>query len=72
MKTSEYMLYVLMIILTTEVLQDEVQLPSRLEGVDEIDNKGMLHFLQNVPLCLGVSCVFSIAYDHSLNPAAEK
>ena len=53
-------------LLTAEVLQDEVQLAPRLEGVDEIHDERMLHFLQNVPLCLGVGRVLSIAYNHSL------
>lgn len=53
-------------LLTAEVLQDEVQLSPRLEGVDEIHDERMLHFLQDVPLCLGVGRVLSIAYNHSL------
>lgn len=54
------------LVLTTQVLQDEIQLPSCLEGVDEINNEGMLHFFQDVPLCLGVGRVLGIAYNHSL------
>lgn len=54
------------LVLTTQVLQDEVQLSSRLEGVDEINNEGMLHLLQDVPLCLGVGRVLGVAYNHSL------
>lgn len=54
------------LILTAQVLQDEVQLPSCLEGIDKIYNEGMLHLFQDVPLCLGMSCVLGVAYNHSL------
>ena len=35
-----------------EVLEDKVELSRRLEGVDEVDDEGVLHLLQNVPLGL--------------------
>lgn len=53
-------------LLTAEVLQDKVQLSPCLEGVDEIHDERMLHFLQDVPLCLGVSCVLSVTHYHGL------
>lgn len=52
--------------LTAQVLQDEIELPSRLEGIDEINDEGMLHLLQDVPLCLGVGRVLGVADDHRL------
>lgn len=63
------------LVLTTQVLQNEIQLPSSLEGVDEINNEGMLHFLQDVPLCLGMGSVLGVAHNHSLvcpHPTPEK
>ena len=35
-----------------EVLEDKVELARRLEGVDEVDDEGVLHLLQDVPLGL--------------------
>lgn len=52
--------------LTTKILQDEVQLPPRLEGIDEVHNERMLHLLQNVPLSFGVRCVLCITHNHGL------
>ena len=60
------------LVLTAQVLQDEIQLPSRLEGVDEIDDERMLHLLQDVPLCLGVGRVLGVAYNHSLAPPTQR
>lgn len=53
-------------LLTAEVLQDKVQLSPCLEGVDEIHDERMLHFLQDVPLCLGVCRVLSVTHYHRL------
>lgn len=52
--------------LTTEILQDKVQLPPCLEGVDEVHNKRMLYFLQDVPLSFGVRCVLGVTHNHGL------
>lgn len=57
--------------LTTQVLQDEIELPSRLEGIDEIHDEGMLHLLQDVPLCLGVGRVLGVADNHRLAESDE-
>lgn len=57
--------------LTAQVLQDEIEFPSRLKGIDEIHNEGMLHLLQDVPLCLGVGCVLGVADDHRLVESDE-
>lgn len=54
--------------LTAQVLQDKIQLPSCLEGIDEIHYEGVLHLLQDVPLCLGVGSVLGITNNHSLAP----
>jgi len=54
------------LVLTAQVLQDEIQLPSGLEGVDEINYEGVLHLLQDVPLCLGMGRVLGVAYNHRL------
>lgn len=66
MEYTSYHLQGLYFILTTQVLQDEIQLSSRLEGVDEINDEGMLHFLQDVPLRFGMGCVLGVAHNHSL------
>ena len=52
--------------LTAKVLQDEVQLPPCLEGVDEVHDERMLHLLQNVPLGFGVCCVLCVTHNHGL------
>lgn len=66
MEYTSYHLQGLYFILTTQVLQDEIQLSSRLEGIDEINNEGMLHFLQDVPLRFGMGRVLGVAHNHSL------
>lgn len=50
----------------TEVLQDEVELASCLEGVDQVDDEGVLDRLQYVPLSFGVGGVFLISDDGGL------
>lgn len=57
--------------LTAQVLQDEIEFPSCLEGIDEIHDEGMLHLLQDVPLCLGVGRVLGVADDHRLVESDE-
>ena len=52
--------------LTAEVLQDEVELPPGLECIDEVHDEWVLHFLQNVPLCLGVGRVLGVTHYHGL------
>lgn len=56
--------------LTAQVLQDEIELPSSLEGVDQINNERVLHLLQDVPLCFGVGCVLGVTDNHSLHTEA--
>ena len=41
-----------------EVLEDKVELSRRLEGVDEVDDEGVLHLLKDVPLGLEGKGVF--------------
>lgn len=45
---------------TTETFQDEVELATCLEGIDEVDNEGMLDGLQDIPLSLCVGCILGI------------
>lgn len=52
--------------LTAQILQDKVQLPPCLEGIDEIHDERMLDLLQNVPLGFGVRRVLCIAHNHGL------
>ena len=52
--------------LTRKVLQDEVQLAPCLEGIDEVHYEWVLHLLQDIPLCLGVSSVLSVTHYHGL------
>lgn len=52
--------------LTTQVLQDEIELPPRLEGVDQVHDEGMLHLLQDAPLGLRVRRVLGVADNHGL------
>jgi len=58
--------YSVLAMLTAQILQDEVQLSPSLEGIDEVHNERVLHLLQNVPLCFGVSCVLCITHNHGL------
>lgn len=51
---------------TAEALQDEVELAARLEGVDEVNDEGVLDGLQDVPLSPRVRRVLGIAGDLSL------
>lgn len=51
---------------TTEALEDEVEFAARLEGVGQLDDEGMPHRLQNVPLRPGMRCVFGVAHDFGL------
>lgn len=51
---------------TTEALQDEVELATRLEGIDEVDDEGVLDGLQDVPLRSGVRRVLGVAGDLGL------
>lgn len=53
-------------LLTAEVLQDEVQLPAGLEGIDQVHDEWVLHLLQDVPLSFGVSRVLGIPDNHCL------
>lgn len=53
-------------VLTAEVLQDEIELPSGLEGIDQVHNEGMLHLLQDAPLRLRVRRVLGVADNHGL------
>ena len=46
-----------------EILKNEVELALGLESVDEVDDEGVLHLLQDVPLGLGVSGVLLVADD---------
>lgn len=48
---------------TAQTLQNEVQLPSRLEGVQQVHDERVPHRLQDLALCSGVSRVFSVAHD---------
>lgn len=59
-------MYVCVRALTTQVLQDEVELPPRLEGVDQVHDEGMLHLLQDAPLGLRVRRVLGVADNHGL------
>lgn len=52
--------------LTTQILQDEIQLSTRLKGIDEVHYERMLHLLQNVSLSFGVCCVLGITHNHGL------
>lgn len=56
--------------LTTEALQDEVELAPCLEGVDEVNDEGVLDSLQDVPLSSGVSRVLGVAGDLGLGGGA--
>lgn len=51
---------------TTEALEDEVEFAARLEGIGQLDDEGMPHRLQNVPLRPGVCCVFGVAHNFGL------
>lgn len=52
--------------LTTQILQDEIQLSTRLKGIDEVHYERMLHLLQDVSLSFGVCCVLGITHNHGL------
>lgn len=52
--------------ITAEALQDEVELAARLEGVDEVNDEGMLDGLQDVPLGPRVRRVLGVAGDLGL------
>lgn len=45
-----------------QVFEDEVQLPTGLEGIDEVHNERVLHCFQDVPLGFRVGRVFLIAH----------
>lgn len=51
---------------TAKILQNEVKFASCLEGIYKVHNEWMLNLLQDAPLCLSVSRVLRIPYDHSL------
>lgn len=52
--------------LTAQILQDKIQLSTRLKGIDEVHYEGMLHLLQNVSLSFGVCRVLGITHNHGL------
>lgn len=45
---------------TTETFQDEVQLATCLEGIDEVYNEGMLDGFQDISLSLCVGCILGV------------
>lgn len=61
-----------MISLTTQVLEDEIKLAAGLKGINKVDDKWMLHFLQDVALSLGVGRVLGVADNHGLESQGRK
>lgn len=51
---------------TAETLQDEVELSSGLEGIEQVHDEGVSHCLQDLPLCSGVGCVFGVTDNFGL------
>lgn len=58
--------------LTAQILQDKVQFPPRLEGIDEVHDERMLYLLQNAPLSFSVRRVLCITHNHGLERDKRK
>lgn len=52
--------------LTTQILQDEVELPPSLECIQQIHNERVPHRLQDLPLGSRMGCVFGVTNNLSL------
>lgn len=46
----------------TKILEDEVELATSLESIDEVHDERVFDCLQDIPLCLGMRSVLLVAY----------